>query len=272
MSDLTSLLGHAGFILCLLLMGYGLFAPRSMDGSARRASFRFVLFEGGLVFLALWLWLRVALPLLGWGLWYGDKDHWFRDYSDYFAVIVALAQAGFVMHRVAGRTASNRYARLHVWAPIALIMLLGAIWLSNSIRPIQGTNPRAAAESIVRPYDFGERVYLVEDPQPKSEFPRDPNAKTFWIMGAKEPRGRVAVRPYGWYWWTNSSFHKFEPSSEALQSAKRLLHSPNDWRIGLTKLNEVANNYPGTEAAREAKAMLRRLEEASKELPKSKVR
>lgn len=271
MSTLTSLLGHAGFILCLLLMGYGLFAPRPKNGSAVHPTFRFVLVRGALVFLALWLWLRVTLPLLGWGFWYGDNDHWFPHYSDYFAVIIALAHAGFVMHRVAGRQASGRYARLHFSGPIALIMLIGIIWVSESIQPIQGTTPRAAAESIVRPYDFGERVFLVEDPQPKSEFAGDPSAKTFWIMGAKEPRGRVAVRPYGWYWWTDSSFHKFEPSSEALQSAKRLLNR-RDFRIGLTLLNEVVNNYPGTEAANEAKAMLRRLEEASKDLPKSKVR
>jgi len=120
---------HVGFALCFLMIGYGLFAPRSADDATARPVLLRALVAGVLVFCAVWLWLKLLLPLFAWLFWLGDNDHPFYELSDMIAVGVAVLHTMFIVERIASRRASVLYVRIHFFTSAILLLLLGGIWL-----------------------------------------------------------------------------------------------------------------------------------------------
>jgi len=257
MNAVLGALGVLGFVLCLLMIGFGVFMPRPRDISAVKKTWRLILFHGIVVFFAVWIWLGSILPLLAWMLWIGDNEHWFYNSSIYIAAAIASAFAGLVIFRVVKNRASVRYVRMYFWCSIILLVISATIWSYDLVEPIEGTAPKAAAESFLR---RSGRFYskLVEDQQPSIDFPDRSRCKTYWIMGEEEPKGRITVRHYGWFWWSYAGSERFSPSAEQLQRAKERLQSSQDQDGAILILKSIINDYPNTPASKEARELLRK--------------
>ncbi|MCK4648154.1 hypothetical protein KAT51_01380 [bacterium] len=266
MTAVSARLGYVGFVLCLFTISYGILASRSRNIFPVSKTHRSILLHGILVFLAVCLWLKFTLPLLAWLLWIGDNEHWFWNCSTYIALAIALGFVGLVVFRINTNRATLRYVRVLFWCSIALLVIFATFWSYELISPIKGTTPRAAAESYLpKGYALsGESVELVEDQRPNIypdlNFRKD--CKTYWIMGKKEPRGRITVGPYGRFWWTYGSYEGFPPSAEELQRAKESIqYWRHDRDFAQRTLKRIVRNYPGTKAAKEAQELLDTLDE-----------
>jgi hypothetical protein len=254
MTTISSSLLLVGSVLLLLAIGFGLFAAWPKNGSGGRPADRWIVVQGALIFAAVWPWFAVLFPILAWMLWFGDNDYWFYQTSTYIAAGAALAYAWFVMARISRGRASRVYVQFHWWCPMLLLAVIAALWAYEWGRDIDGTTPEVAATAILQKEHFGEEVRLVEDPQPNDSLP---TCKTYWIMGAEEPRGRITVCPKGRFGWQLGGNEWFPPSAQELERAKELLQKPGDRDRARLILEAIVKNYPGTKAEREARRLLK---------------
>ena len=90
MTQLTSWLGLACFAICLALIVH---AVNPYSGrNPERVNLRLwsLLWRAALECVCLFIWLACGLPLLAWGLWIGDNEHWFYNFAWVFAAGIAI--------------------------------------------------------------------------------------------------------------------------------------------------------------------------------------
>ena len=263
MTEPTSRVGTACFITCVALMfhaivwGYSL-APQATAG---RAS---VLLGATVEFLALWLWLSAALPILAWMFWIGDNEHWFYHYAWLLAAVLAAGTASITARRALRGAATRSYRAVHFWVPLCLLAAMAGVYLYDFVWRIEGRTAEAAAHNILARMPYHEPVRLVElTPAEAGEDDKE-RRRAYWIMGIDEPRGRIVVGRYGRFWWTLGSSGGFPPSQAELSRAKEVLEkTPWESDNAVLILRTIVENYPRTPAAAEARELLESLAELS---------
>lgn len=264
MTEGTSIVIFISFIACLGLIAHALIA-RTPNVGDRVMPSQWALF--GRLFLeclSIFLWLAITLPLLGWAFWYGDNDHWFMRRGWILGLLIALGTSVISAVRINRHGTSQRYLRLHFWLPLCLILLLGFVFVYESLQDIEGLTAEAASQEILKQFATRDNqpVRLVEHhgPLPRVgalEFHEIPSeGKLYWVIGEEEPLGRFSIRPHNWFGWTVTHTERFQPSAEVLARAKELIGVPSDRKYGVSMLREVIGNYPDSPAAAEAAKLL----------------
>lgn len=270
MNALSQPIVWTGFAACLLMMGFGLFAPCRRGNSAAGRGWWSVVALATVVFPTAWLWLVFMLGLLAWGLWIGDNNHWFYDHLRLIAAALAAPYTGFVAYRVLARPAARYYFRVLFWGYSALLLLFGGLLFSEWASRIYGTTARSAAENVFRGMDLDparQGLQLIEEQRHGLDHSGAPTGVTFLIAGPEEPRGRITVCRYGWFWWTVAGSQRYPPSKEELARAKKWLGGPVNRDHAPEILRNIVLTYPGTEAAREAQQLLDGLEKEKRLRP-----
>ncbi len=263
MTELTSRVGTACFIVCVALILHAVAARHSRTPQAR-ASWKAALIRGSVEVVALWFWLSMALGLLAWGFWIGDNDHWFYHYVWYFAALIALGVSGLSIWRYRRGVASRAYRAIHLWIPIGLIAAIASVYLYDFVSRIEGRTAEAAAQNILARMPYHEPVRLVEMTRAEAGDVHSERCRTYWIMGTDEPRGRITVCRYRRFWWTYAGSGGFPPSQAELSRAKEVLEkTPWESDRATLILRSIVDNYPNTPAAAAARELLESLAEPS---------
>ncbi|MBX9789377.1 MAG: hypothetical protein K2Y37_10720 [Pirellulales bacterium] len=259
MTDLGLGIVTACFAVCLALIVNAIFPRRALSRAVhthgRIASMVFAAVE----FLALWLWLSLALPVLYAILARADSYHGFFDYAWLIAAAIAASIAALGLRRYQRGTATPGYRRFHGWVPLCLLALFCTIRTYDFLLGIDGRTAAAAAQNIVAHFALEEPVRLVELTPAEAASDVVLGTKTFWIMGANEPRGRLTVKPYYGFWWTYAGVVSLRPSYDELTLAKAVLGAPWERNRAIELLRGVVTNYPNTAAASEARELLQSL-------------
>ena len=259
LTDLGLGIVTACFAVCLALFVNAIFPRRALSRAVhthgRIASMAFAAVE----FLALWLWLSLALPVLYAILGRSDVSPWFYDYAWLIAAALAATVAGRGVRRYQRGTATPGYRRFHGWVPLCLLALFCTIRTYDFVLGIDGRTAASAAQNIVAHFALDEPVQLVEVTPAEAAGDVVFGTKTFWIMGTSEPRGRLTVKPYYCFWWTYAGVVSLRPSHDELTLAKAVLGAPWERNRAIELLRGVVSNYPNTAAASEARVLLESL-------------
>jgi hypothetical protein len=199
--QLQSLLCFGNVLLCLFIVGWALSAVRARPGREfLRPGWGSVLVVAALVWLGVWLTLVPVITLGVWMFWLGDNNHWFWDWIPHVAAGGALGAAGLVAVRLAAGPVSRRAFRVLRGSAVTLVAIWGLIYLSKLIGEIDGLTAASAAQNIADRMEIGEPVHVVEDPEGNPFGADAERCRTFLVMDADEPRGRVKVcrRSIGW--------------------------------------------------------------------------
>lgn len=270
MSNTSSWVFLVGFVICLVTIGFALFAPR-LKRVQRDARLRLRdLLLAFVVFHALWLWITPALCLLAWMFWIGDNDHWFYHWNGLIGAAISVAFTGLVVLRIATRRCGPYYFRTVLGASLVLLLMYGGIESYEWMSQIEGSTPRAAAENIMQdmfPSAADERLELVEIGRWGGEAAGESSGITYRIVGPDEPQGQISVTRYSRYWWTIAGSIRYPPFQEQLARAKRDLETAARREIGIEQLREIVEWYPGTDAALEARALLEAVGEEGRPPP-----
>ena len=254
---MTQGIEQVSFLVCVALIIDALI-PRTSTGR-KRLDHRwwFLSLIATLEYVSIAIWLSFALPILAWMFWIGDNDHWFYHYAWIFAAGIGVAVSAISALRIRNGNATILYERIHLWTPLLLIVLFSGLWGCEFAQRIEGTTAESAASNILEQIrGFDEPVRLVECLEPPP-FGADPmRSKTYWVMGFKEPRGRISVSRYGYFWWTHGSYEGFPPSQKELDRAKDWLKDSAMRHDAFRVLRSIQDNYPNTPAADEAKKLL----------------
>jgi len=258
MTSLTFWIGSASFIVCLTLIVHALVPRPFADVKLLQPRKWSVLLQFPLECGAMFVWLATGLPLLGWMFWFGDNDHWFYHYAWIFAAVIALAASGVGAVRIFRAGATTRYWRVHFWAPIILLLSFASICGYESLRSIEGITLDSAVQKV---FDrlaahIDEPVRFVKHEGPLPYGRNDSTCEAYWILGAKEPRGRFSVCRHKWFGWQFSHSERFPPSADELKRAKQWITNPANRRGVVLILQSVIINYPNTPAETEAKELL----------------
>jgi hypothetical protein len=248
---------------CALLVAAALW-PRRRAADPAAAPARIWLLLAPLEFLALWLWLAPLLELFLWVFIYGDNltEHLIDVYARWPALVIAASASVALAIRLLRGSATRRFARVHLCVTAALLASFGALKTYEFASGIYGTTAESAAQNVLAgteaAWGWGERVRLVErtDDLPPGADPR--RYQAFWIMGAEEPRGCIAVARYGWFWWTLASQQRYGPSRAELDRARRAIDEGNTEGAARV-LRLVIEHYPDTPAEAEARRLLETL-------------
>ena len=233
--------------------------------TARRLAWVFL---APLEFAVLWLWLNPIIGILLWIFVFGDNfnDSRTNAYVRLPAALIAVVTSAAVALRLGRGVASRRFARMHLWATVLLLVMYGGTWGSDYLSRFEGTTAQSAAESFMarHPAHLLEGARLVERPcnlgSPKDDSSRH---RCYWIMVANEPKARFSVSRMGWFAWTVGSSKSVEPLSGRLERAKELIRS-GDPDTAKFILKELIEEYPDTADGVEAVELLRTLPESSK--------
>lgn len=259
MSDLGLGIVTVCFAMCVALIVNASYPRRAIsrvDATyGRVASLAFV----GVEFLALWLWLSLALPAFAAILRLFDDRPWFYDYAWLIAAVVAATTATLAARRYWHGTASPGYRRFHGWVPLCLLALFGTIRTYDFVLGIDGRTAQRAAQNIVSRFVLDEPVRLVEMTPAQAADVDTSSEKAFWIMGASEPRGRLIVKRYYHFWWTYAGSMSLRSSRDQLQLAKAVLDAPWERDFAIELLHGVVSDYPNSPAAAEARKLLESL-------------
>lgn len=262
LSEVTGWIMLVSFFGCLALTIHA-FIPwgaRPPEGTKSRW---WQLWVGAAIeFVSISLWLGLALPVIAWLRLGDDQVVGLAGYLWAFAAVVAAITAVVTFWRIWKGTASRLYARIHFWGPLILLSLLAVTYLHEFARRIEGTTAESAAYNYV-----SRSSHLMEEPIRLVEYERelparsDPNrCKSFLIIDATGPRGRVTVCRYRKFWWTYASSLTYPPSSFVLDEAREMIKEGNH-RSARGRLERAIEYYPDTPAEAEAKKLLRQLKE-----------
>lgn len=188
---------------------------------------------------------------------FGDKYHPIYSYYWIPALLIALGISTITLRKLRVGRMPRHYLVINVC--ISLV-LLSCFALSHATRRAEEAErfyptAREAAEQTLR--DSGHEVgayRLVEDPGRSGYAAFGDEAKTFTVMGADEPIGRICVSRHGASWTFSRQEHYRRTSSEELARAKESLQ--RGFTSGNLILREIVRNFPGTPAAEEAQRML----------------
>lgn len=269
-TEATSIVFFISLLVCLGLIAHALIARTPKVGDRVMPSQRALFGRLFLESLSIFVWLAITLPLLGWAFWYGDNDHWFMRRAWIFGLLIAIGTSAISAVRINRYGTSQRYLRLHFWLPVSLILLLGFVFVHESLQGIDGMTAEAASQEILEQFAarVNQPVRLVEHhgPIPRvgalefHEIP--PEGKLYWVIGQEEPLGRFSIQPHNWLGWTVTHNERFQPSVEVLARAKVLFGVPSDRKYGVSMLREVIGNYPDSPAAAEAAKLLESIRES----------
>jgi len=263
MTELTSRVGTACFIVCVALMFHAIVARRSRTPQAK-GSWQAALLRAGVEIVALWFWLSIALGLLAWGLWIGDNDHWFYHYAWLIGAVIATGIGALSAWRYRRGAASQTYRAVHLWIPIGLIAAIVGVHFYEFAHRIEGRTADTAAQNVLSRMLYHEPVRLVKMTPAEAGEVDTTRCQSYWIMGADEPRGRITVCRYRRFWWTFASSRGFPPSQAELSRAKEVLEkTPWESDNAVLILQSIVENYPNTSAAAEARELLESLAESS---------
>ncbi|MBX9791724.1 MAG: hypothetical protein K2Y37_22610 [Pirellulales bacterium] len=270
-TDVTEWIGMACLGACLgASIGLMLHAivARRVRTPLTQVGWKAALVRAGVELVALWLWLSATLPLLAWGFWIGDNDHWFYHYAWLFAAFIAAGIGALSVWRYLRGAASKSYRAVHLWIPIGLIAAMAGVRFYDFAYRIEGWTAEDAAHNILARMPYDEPVRLVEMTAAEGRDVDPSRRRVYLIMGADEPRGRIVVGRYRRFWWTFGSNEGFPPSREALSRAKEFLEkTPWDKDGARWSLQTIVENYPNTPAAAEAGALLESLEQSPTKTP-----
>lgn len=259
MSELTSWIGTAGFFGCLALIVHAVLPPLTRARETTKPKPWRLYLAAAIEFVSISLWLGLTLPILAWLQW-GDRGFELAELAWGFAAAIAAATAGVTFWRCWKGIASRRFLQIHFWIPVILLSLLGTVYSYEFVRQIDGMTAESAANNYTR-----RSAHLMEEPIRLVEYQRerppgsDPNrCKSYRIIDATGPRGRVTVCRKG-FWWTHASSLLYGPSEPALNEAKDLIKEGNH-RKAKSKLERIIEYYPGTSAEAEGKKLLEQLD------------
>jgi len=263
MTLLTSWIGFASFATSLALIVHSL-ASRSFTGhECLKPNWWSLSIRFALESTALSVWLACGLPLLGWMFWFGDNEHWFWYHGWIIGVIISVSATGIATARISKTGATLRYLRLHYWTSLALIVSFGAVYGYESLRSVEAATPELASRRIfarLAPF-IDEPVSYVEHVGPLPHGFDADLCKSYWIMGANEPRGRFSICHHKWYGWKYVHSEIYPPSVDELKRARQwLAESTNRYEV-ISILRNVITNYPDSPAETEAKELLKSIGE-----------
>ena len=258
-TDLGLAIVTACFAVCLALIVNASYPRRTILRAAQTYGRVASLAFAGVEFLALWLWLSLALPVLAGILKQFDASLWFYDYAWLIAAAIAATIAGLGARRYWHGTASRGYRRFHGWVPLCLLALFCTIRTYDFVLGIDGRTAQGAAQNILSHFALDEPVRLLEMTPAQAVDVDMSRSKAYWIMGASEPRGRLIVKRYYHFWWTYAGSMSLRPSHQQLQLAKAVLDAPWERDRAIELLNGVVSDYPDTAAAAEASQLLESL-------------
>jgi hypothetical protein len=204
--------------------------------------------------VAYFKWLAIAIPLLAWGFWIGDNEHWFYSWSPVFAAVVAAAIPLVATVRTAKVGATAAYLAIHLWGSVFLLLSFVVAIGYESVHDIEGFTAESAAQKVFEQMasHMAQPVRLVEHVDPGQHLP---GCRHYLILGADEPRGRFSICPHWWFGWSYASSYMFSPSRDELARARAMLEEGDSDRAAHV-LQEVIANFPGTPAEAEAKELM----------------
>jgi hypothetical protein len=263
MSQIGSLLLVASFATCIVLVIYALspFGSRPKDQPpARRLAWVLL---APLEFAALWPWLTGGIGILIWLLVFGDNmnERLHNIYIRTPATMIAVVTSVVVALRLARGAASRRFARIHLWGSVVLLLTYGALHGYDYVSRIEGTTAQRAAENIMARYypaHVAEGQRLVERNFDLDSGIDPTRSKCYYFMVGNEPTVRITVHKIGRLAWALGSSRPVLPSGDRIERAKQAIKE-NDPDLAEFILKEVIDDYPETAAESEARELLESL-------------
>jgi hypothetical protein len=261
-TTLGNLIGLPAAIVCIGFATYLLVAPAPGDGNrARVSAARFFVYVS-LAFVAIWFWMRLALPAGAWMFVIGDRHSWFYDYSPYLAAGIALAVSCVAFLRGMTGLMTPRYIRWLTWVPPLLLLAAAVVFTDEMLSRMEGTTPESAAQHIVNSYPKAPESARLEAYGGPPLFPDSPSKqRTFWIVNRQEKIGVVMVWPNGLFGWKLLRVHWFSDPTDILTDAKVYLKLGDEEKARYC-VEQVIRSMPGTPAEREARVLLVTLDRA----------
>lgn len=245
----------AGIVVCGALLFYMVFAswPKERDETADPHLWTLVV-VAPTIFAATWLWLSLALPLIAWGFWIGDNEHWFYDAARGVAALAAVVSTTLFCARVLLRTVRPRYVRVQTWGAV-ILLLLGATYVTaDTLKQALGFRPEAAAQRVVQrgyPYDVSELKQVLKEVRG--------NCHTYLFRNDREPKMQVTVCRYRWILWRGGGSQLFVPHPNVWDSIERFRNARPD--LARRQLEGVMKQYPDSEASERAERELSKMRE-----------
>lgn len=262
LSEVTGWIMLVSFLACLVLTIHAVVPRVARPPECTKLKWWRLFVRAAIEFISIWLWLGLALPVIAWTRLGDDQVVGLAGFLWAFAAVVAAITAVVTSWRIWRGTVSRLYARIHFWGPLILLSLLAVMYLHELACRIEGTTAESAAYNYV-----SCSSHLMEEPIRLVEYKRerptgsDPNrCKSYRIIDATGPRGRIKVCRYCKFWWTLGSSLLYPPSNFALDEARKLIKDGNT-RKARGKLERVIDYYPDTPAEAEAKKLLQQLKE-----------
>jgi hypothetical protein len=218
------------------------------------------------MFVGNWLAGQGVWGILGF-LTLGDSENpSFYDLSKWGSPIAALFLASFAFVRLTLGRVDTRYPKINLMGSLMMISVTGGVFAYEFIREIDGSSPRAAAESAFANYrvdgnsllDPNLPLQLKQGVPPRSDYPGTmPADRTFVRYQGDDPLSWVIVSPHGPYWYRVSSSGQLIPSEQVWQNIRQFWDKRP--QLSRSSLLKVIKNYPGTKAERKATQLLEQL-------------
>ena len=222
-----------------------------------------------LVAIGFWISLSAVVPVLVWGLWIGDNEHWFWHAWPYITALLALIATAPLIYRALATNVGRRFFSIQAFYAATVNGLWAAYCIATLVEPIKGMDPLSAAQAVVREYGHDPSEFTFVPTAESVHFPNDPaNYRTFIVMGPDEPRARITVHRHLNYSWKQVAVSWFPPSAQSIARAKEAHKKGGSESSVRAIIQQILQNYPDTPAAKEAEQLLREVDaEAARRKP-----